>query len=406
MQESIGVLKAMLNYGTFLKYGTILRKIPNLEKEMKSIIAAITKFYEKYGEDRISIDSLQTFYNYLNPQQQNPDMLELTFSSMRNLDVSDALLGDLLNQIVERHIVTEIVTTGTDLINATIPTCIDDLRAKIDEYDQITGLVDDVDADICDLDIDELFTEENLDGLPFRMRWMKDTFGPLKSGTLGHIFARPDAGKTSMALFLLTLFAKYLSEERPGLYLNNEEGIDRIKQRAMCSLIDRPEAWIYDNRQEAKKLWHVGMCYDNLKFIGSCSDIYRVEKHIKKFNPRVVIIDQGPKVNTPGKEEGVARLQKLYNLYRTMATDHDCSIITLGQADTNASNRKFLTLNNLDSSKVAIPGELDWAIGIGRVEESGYENVRYLNVCKNKLSGRYGSTEVSFNSDNCTFKEG
>jgi hypothetical protein len=122
--------------------------------------------------------------------------------------------------------------------------------------------------------------------------------------------------------------------------------------------------------------------------------------------PRVVVIDQGPKLNVPNRRlEGVARLQYLYNRYRDLAGEYDCSIITLGQADNAAENKKYLNLNNMDSSKVAIPGELDFCLGIGRVNDPGYENVRYLNVCKNKLTGLYGSEQVTFEADKCFFSQ-
>jgi hypothetical protein len=143
---------------------------------------------------------------------------------------------------------------------------------------------------------------------------------------------------------------------------------------------------------------------ENLKFIGSIAHISQVIQKLERFKPRVVIIDQGPKVQTYGNLEGVARLQQLYNQYRDLANEYDCSIITLGQADNLAENRKYLNLNNLDSSKVAIQGELDWCLGIGRIDTEGFEEVRYLNSCKNKLTGRYGRGEVLFDINRCRFK--
>jgi len=62
-----------------------------------------------------------------------------------------------------------------------------------------------------------------------------------------------------------------------------------------------------------------------------------------------------------------------------------------------------LQLNHMDSSKIGIPGELDFAIGVGSIEEIGYEEVRYLSVCKNKLKGMHGKGEVTFKYKTCNF---
>jgi RecA-family ATPase len=221
---------------------------------------------------------------------------------------------------------------------------------------------------------------------------------------LGHIFARPDAGKTSLALNELVYFAHQLDEDRPALYLNNEEGIERIKARAMSAMLSVTPQHIMENYDWAEDKWNRGHG-ERLKFIGGINHISKVVQKLERFSPRVIVIDQGPKVDTYGNLEGVQRLQVLYNQYRDLANEHDCSIITLGQADNNAENRKYLNLNNLDSSKVAIQGELDWCLGIGRVNTEGFEEVRFLSNVKNKLTGRYGQGDVHFDIQCCRFND-
>jgi hypothetical protein len=44
-------------------------------------------------------------------------------------------------------------------------------------------------------------------------------------------------------------------------------------------------------------------------------------------------------------------------------------------------------------SKTSKPSELDFIIGIGRTDKEGYENVRYINIPKNKLRGSIDSVE-------------
>ena len=59
-------------------------------------------------------------------------------------------------------------------------------------------------------------------------------------------------------------------------------------------------------------------------------------------------------------------------------------------------------MGNVANAKTAKQAEADWIVGIGKIPDTGYENVRYLHASKNKLSGdedslpdqRHGKREV------------
>jgi hypothetical protein len=404
MQE-VTILKAMQDFQAFSKYSQVLFKIPNLEQDAKSILLAIQKYYTQYPDKKqITHDELEAFYIYLNPQKKAMDGVSIMFTGMRDAEIANTdLLQDLLNQTVEQYLSVDIADIATAVMQESRSSGIEDIRGLIRKYDEITGLIDEIENDVCSLSIRELFSKVTGEGLVFRLKWLQNTYGFLRPGTLGHIFARPDAGKTSLALNELVNFANQLTD-RPGLYLNNEEGIERIKARAMSAMLSVTPEWIMANFDRAEGIWNDGNG-DKIKFIGGINHISKVVQKLERFHPRVIIIDQGPKVDTYGNLEGVQRLQILYNTYRDLANEHDCSIITLGQADNNAENRKYLNLNNLDASKVAIQGELDWCLGIGRVDAEGFEEVRYLSNVKNKLTGRYGRGEVTFDIQKCRFMD-
>jgi hypothetical protein len=405
MQEVI-ILKAMQDFQAFSKYSRVLFKIPNFEKDAKSILLALQKYYQTYPDKKIvTHDELEAYYQYLNPQKKDMESINLLFKGMRAAEIANTeLLRDLLNQTVEQYLSVDIADIATAVMQESRGTGIEDIRGLVRKYDEVTGLIDEIENDVCNLPIRDLFAKVTGEGLKFRLKWLRETYGFLRPGTLGHIFARPDAGKTSLALNELVHFAYQLDDERPALYLNNEEGIERIKARAMSAMLSVTPQWIMENFDEAEDKWERGKG-DRLKFIGGINHISKVVQKLERFNPRVIVIDQGPKVDTYGSMEGVQRLQILYNQYRDLANEHDCSIITLGQADNNAENRRYLNLNNLDASKVAIQGELDWCLGIGRVDTEGFEEVRYLSNVKNKLTGRYGRGEVHFDIQCCRFTD-
>ena len=126
---------------------------------------------------------------------------------------------------------------------------------------------------------------------------------------------------------------------------------------------------------------------------------------MNSFKVRMVVIDQGDKVKFggDGNFSTVERLKVLYGKFRELAKKYDIPVITVGQASAEAENVKWLSLNHMDFSKTGKPGELDWAIGIGKLQkdvDNGIESVRYISLAKNKMrTGKHSRTSVYFNSD-------
>jgi hypothetical protein len=165
------------------------------------------------------------------------------------------------------------------------------------------------------------------------------------------------------------------------------------------------EAWVENNIQKAEENW-VRFGGDKIKFIKEVYNISKIKQLMDYYNPRLVVIDQGPNIAIENKKlEGVARLKELYVQYRELANKYDCDIISLGQASVNAENKKLLTGSNMDASKTDIPGQCDWIIGIGKLEDRGYEEIRWLNVIKNKLTGKYGSSQVLLKTNTGRFED-
>jgi replicative DNA helicase len=187
--------------------------------------------------------------------------------------------------------------------------------------------------------------------------------------------------------------------------MNNEEAIETCRMRLISSLTGWDAGQLEENPSGAEELF-ARKGGGKIHLIGGVSHITDVEKYIQQFNPVVTVIDQGPKVMYPGKDlDSVERKQKLYNRLRELAKKYNTAIMTVGQADAEADNRKFLTLNNLDGSKVGIPGELDWCMGIGKLDDEAYAGTRFLSICKNKLRGATGHGIVLLDVPRCRFTD-
>jgi hypothetical protein len=66
----------------------------------------------------------------------------------------------------------------------------------------------------------------------------------------------------------------------------------------------------------------------------------------------------------------------------------------VGQADATGHNSEYLDESQMANSKTGKPSELDFIIGIGRIDKVGHENARYINTPKNKLRGDANSIEA------------
>ena len=280
---------------------------------------------------------------------------------------------------------------------------------RIDKYHELVGNIENAESRVCTLTFEELIEADQSMGYNWRLDRLNEIIGPVKPGSLGHIFAQSEVGKSSMALAEATHFANQMrGTEDFVLFLGNEEGMKRLKLRMHIALIGQPIQWML--RANKKTPGIINEIYDkaggnNIKAIEGVNHISDVEMLINIWKPKICFIDQGTKVSVGGgdKLKSHEKLQVAYNTYRGLATKYDMCIITTGQADSASEHKKWLTLQNMSESKVGIPGELDFAIGITPSREDGMERVRYINVCKNKLSGRLGKAQTYLDIELCQY---
>jgi len=315
--------------------------------------------------------------------------------------------------LAEKHMVSQIINDGILHLEQEKPEpgVMDRIELLIGKYRELTGNIENAESRVCTLKFKELIEAEKDMGIEWRLPFLNKTLGKVKPGSLGHIFARPEVGKSSMALAEATHFANQMrGTDNCVLFLGNEEGMKRLKIRMHVALIGKDLQWLQDAERDTPN--KIDEVYDaaggnNIKAIEGVNHIAEVEMFINSFKPKVCFIDQGTKVAVSGSDKmaGHERLQACYNIYRNLATKYNMCIITTGQADSASEHRKWLTLNNMDGSKVGIPGELDFAIGLTPSMEDGMERVRYISVCKNKLTGRLAKDRTYLNIERCRYEE-
>lgn len=403
----ITALKAMLDFKVYVQYGPVLSELDNMQKEHRQVLDCIGEYYKKYKDKKsISIDELETFFFYLNPMVPKEPYI-IIFNQLRTTEIGNPeLVDDILHRVIEVHTCAKVAQVAMSVVEGQRAEGVDEIQHLITEHKDTVGeMVDPLDL-VCNTPLEELLRKKREGGVKWRLRFLNETFGPLRPRTLGHIIARPDGGKTSFALNQVSYFAYQMAERgKKLLYLNNEEDIEIVRLRLYSAMTGWDEDWIASHQPQAESDFE-SKGGGSIYLIGEVDHINKVEQILHRFKPYITVIDQGPKVSFPGsKLSEVERKQRLYERYRSLAKQYDTVLISLGQADSDAEGKKWIGLNNLDGSKVGIPGELDWCLGIGKNNDPGYENTRYLNIAKNKLSPHYGRAEVIFNVKTCRYED-
>jgi hypothetical protein len=402
---------------TFEQYGVYLRKMDNLDGSISILLRCIQEYYDKYVDHTyIGQDELWSFYDYMYPNNKERQMHLELINRMYKLEVSTDIMTDLLEQATERYYASQVVGKLLPVLEGQKFDVLPYIQTEIDEF---IGLMknppkDSLALDPCTMSPAELIVgRANLVGAPWHLETLNAVLGPATMGTLGVVFAFVDGGKTSFTLSAMKSFAEYYADTGEVLaYCINEESAQRISERSLSAFTGKSrvelEALYPEGHaellEEANELIG-GMGWHRLKIVDGIEHLANVKKVLEDWNPRVMIIDQGSKVATDFNAKDIKETRLLYGTYRRFAREYDCAIICVEQAVGDAEDRQWINLSDIYGSRVAIQGELDYAIGIGKKLEKGRENFRYINVSKNKLKdGITTSFTTYFDKERCIWR--
>lgn len=215
----------------------------------------------------------------------------------------------------------------------------------------------------------------------------------------GAVAISGNTGKTTFLASEVSYFAQ--QTDKPILWANNEEQGNKVKIRCYQAALGITLPELYSDREK----WYnryMDLTNGNIKIYDSASISKRqVEKLCKELNPALVIFDQIDKIKGFDADRNDLRLGSIYIWARELAKSY-CPVIGVCQSDVSGEGKKWLNMDNVAESKTSKQAEADWILGIGRTHDIGMENVRYLHLSKNKLSGdsdsipemRHGRMEV------------
>lgn len=412
MNETLCVIKLFLqDKNIFDKYHNYLMNIENLDYNIKQILKCMEEYYTEYTDvSNISIDDFIVFYDMRYKLLKNSKVIKDLIEHTKEIITNESLIKDYLVVISNKHM----ASIATDLLVSIME---GSTKHSLDEVkDLLEGHLKSVSADIDIAADDTLYNKSLMDivkeevtesGLCWHIPFLTKNLGKMKGGTLTHVFATPNVGKTSFVCHLSAVLGYQLrNTDDCIIHFNNEQKEKIIRLRTIQSLCNKPVSWLIDNAERAnEEIIKRGI--NKILLYGPANSLYYIEERIKLNRPKVVLIDQGVKVKFPGMKEKTEGLQQLYYFYREMAKKYNCDVISVGQAADSARqhNKKWLTQDDCANSKIDLPGECDTMIGINKDNTPIDNFIRYISICKDKVGAEETICQVRFNRATGRYEE-
>ena len=355
---------------------------------LEPIWEAVTRYYESdAAAKRADADIVLTYATTGLHHNKKVQAIHELIKELDGLDVSVANVSAAMREAsLER--------AGHELAQAIVASRPDDeVREKLDGYTQIFESVPGGGEDV----------EQDWYGMIAKradpaMRWpitpsaLSDVLG---GGVLpGHnitIFARPEAGKTALAITMACGFAR---RGKKVLYIGNEDPIEDLRVRALTNLVGKPASVLLSNPEKAERL-AVERGAANLIMRELCPGTgAELERLVRVHKPDVLVVDQLRNLRVKG-DNFTQQLDKAAQLVRALGKRYNCVTISVTQAGDSARDKSVLDDGDIDSSNTGIPGAADVLIGMGVDDGLRLAGQRCLSLCKNKVSARHDQIIVT-----------
>lgn len=365
-------------YHSSLKLDFIRHNYPILNKCFKCLPAT-------------SLEALEANYLAQYPVLKDGDreVIRTLLDNVKNAEGTEDDIIPYLESHLQRVWASDVGILGLNVAEG--KNTLEELEAKIAERESL--VVEESQIEFVTTDIEQLMVEEDLaGGLHWRLKCLNQSLGPLRKGNFGHIFARVETGKTAMWVSEATHMAQQM--EKPVLIFFNEEGGRDVVFRMYSAVTRMTYMEISANPKRAKAIWEERIG-NRIKFIDQPAQVERktMERIIETVDPELIIIDNMDKIKGFTGDRKDLLLHEIYKWGREVAKTQ-CPVLSVGQADNTGHNTMVLDESQMADSKTAKPSELDFIIGIGRIDKTGYDDVRFISLPKNKLRGDKDTIET------------
>lgn len=389
-----------------------------MELKLLKAIAVNREYYDKIKglvaegdftqQARILFDAFQTFYDS-DKDSGNVDLdlvlrkLERELDNPKHFEMFKSLVSSFPKDVSAPNIVKDFIETKKHNTGLKLSQSI-----QMGEEKETRKLIDDyllyMDAENLDEDVTkEVFQDVSVETL--NEKFSPETLIPLWPNSLasrlgggvrrGHhtiIFARPETGKTALAL---NLARRPCKEGRTGIYFGNEDNMMDVIRRAKSAF----SGMTWDECLANPKLADSNANdngFGNFVFIGLYpGSVAEVREIVHERRPDFYIVDQITNFNAKA-DNYTLQLGSISRGMRNIAKRYNCAAFSFIQAGDSADGKLVLDMGDINWSNTDVQATADLMIGIGMDKEFESKNWRMFSLCKNKITGShdYFATEL------------
>ncbi len=356
----------------------------------------------QHGHDTYKRDLSEHEISSLIPQL-NRSMSEATREAyselLRNVEELPQCGEDVADSVIRHAWKQEL---GRELVNQSIR-LIDNQEFDQSHFqalvDQIKSgyLPDNKSVEYVTNDVEQLLEQFNsADRWEFNIPNLQRSTNGIGPGEFAAIFARPEIGKDAFFISCAASPGGWCEQGAKVHILANEERPTRTMLRAVSSYTGMTIDQIKENPKKANQEFSI--IANNLVMVDCIGwSITQVSDYCAKTTPDIVVVNQLDKIkdNTYADAPSHERLRSIYMNSREIAKIHNLALFGVSQAGYEAEGKSRIDYSMFEGSRTGKAAELDLIIGIGSngVLDSldGANNLRTLNLAKNKLTGMHNS---------------
>lgn len=402
----------ILKYNNYNKYYNYININKDYYKELYLIYKTIPKFFAIYPRDTTIVEFAAFFFDEY-PRLKFEERLvydSIFKQASESTDISEEVFYSSLQNSRQRAAATTVAEKAIKVSEGREKGASLEEAFEVWKAEQTIQNVVPHDKFISD-DLDELRSISiGEEGLRWRLSSLNKSLGPLRKGDFGFLFARPETGKTTLLASEITCMAE--QTDKPIIWFNNEEQGNKVKLRCFQAALGLtlPQLFSDISGNQAKFLELTG---GRIKIYDSGA-IFKteVERIVSSYEPALIVFDQIDKIRGFNADRNDLVMGSIYQWTRELSKEL-CPVIGVCQADGSGENIKWLTMSHVSEAKTAKQAEADWILGIGKIYEEAFRNVRHFHLSKNKLIGsseqdpelRHGKWDVLISPEIARYKD-
>tara|TARA_R100000234_G_scaffold110526_1_gene82970 strand:- start:646 stop:1869 length:1224 start_codon:yes stop_codon:yes gene_type:complete len=377
-------------------------------KDVRTIKKVVDEALDKYSRS-VTPDEVEALFFSNNPSLTTAQktVYRGLFSKIKNEDaMGNDIAQEVLSKLFQQVVGEDIANLGFDYVNGTISS-LEPLRNILEHYND--DFIPNLNIEWEDLDMDTLLAKNDLEAkYVFNIPSLSRRIQGINAGHLIEVGARPNTGKTSFHASLIASPNGFASQGAKCIILCNEEGSHRVGARYLCSATGMNLNEIKQEPTKARDLY--ARVKPNIMMYDSTGrDMAWVESVCKSYKPDVIVLDMGDKF---ARSAGFSRADEALKANaihaRQIAKLYNCAVFYMSQLSAEAENKVVLNQSMMEGSRTGKAAEADLMLLIAKnppVEgQDEADNLRHINIVKNKLTGWHGIVHSEFNYETARYE--